>query len=50
MNQPGIWSRPRDKVFCPQSEDRTGLGREKVGIGRVASFKRVRDLSLVEKV
>jgi hypothetical protein len=41
MNQPGIWSDSRDRVCCPQSEDRMGLGTEKVGIGRVASLKGV---------
>jgi len=50
MNQARIWSGPRDMVTCPQSADSMGLGREKVGIGRVASFKGVGDLSLLEVV
>jgi hypothetical protein len=41
MNQAGIWSIPRDKITCPQSEDRMGLSSGKVGISRVASLKGV---------
>jgi hypothetical protein len=50
MDQAGIWSGPRDKISCPQSEDRMGLDREKVGCSRVASFKGEEDLSLLEVV
>jgi hypothetical protein len=29
----------RGMVFCPESEDRKGLGYGKVGVGRVGSFE-----------
>jgi len=53
MNQAGIWSGPRDMVTCLQSlqsEESMGLGWEKMGCGRVASFKGVRDTSLLENI
>ena len=41
MDPTGVWSGAGDKVSCPQSEDRKGLGSGKVGFARVASLKGV---------
>jgi hypothetical protein len=38
VNPIGFWSRGRGMVSCPPSEDRIGLGGEKLGFARVGSF------------